>query len=219
MSDVITLKAVRSTPAPEGVAVRTLKTEHQAVCQVLNVLDKAVLKLEETGEAPLAIFEDVLEFLTVFVDACHHTKEEEVLFPLMGRAGVPSRGGPIGVMLAEHQEGRELIARYRASLAALKGGDPSTQAALIEAARAYSALLRQHIQKENNVLFAIADRLFDSETQQEIFESFEEIEVTKLGAGTHERLHGKIEQMVEATAGWPGAEAGPGSAGGSCACH
>lgn len=217
MSGVINLRTAR--PTPEGIAVRTLKTEHQAVCQVLNVLDKAVVKVEETGEAPLAIFEDVLEFLTVFVDTCHHTKEEEVLFPLLGQAGVPSQNGPIGVMLSEHQQGRELIARYRDSLAALKGGDLNSKAALIEAARGYSVLLRQHIQKENNVLFVLADRLFDAGTQEEIYENFEQIEVNKLGVGTHERLHAMIDRLVETTADWPGGEAGPGSEGCSCSCH
>ena len=217
MSGVINLKAVRS--GQEGVAVRTLKTEHQAVCQVLNVLDKAVVKLEETGEAPLSIFEDVLEFLTVFVDACHHTKEEEVLFPLLRQAGIPVQGGPIGVMLSEHQQGRELIARFRESLAGLKEGNLASREALAEAARDYEALLRQHIQKENNVLFVMADRLFDAGTQQEIYDNFEQIEVNKLGLGTHERLHAMIDRLVETTADWPGGEAGPGSEGCSCSCH
>src|SRR3954453_20126260 len=146
MSNIIALKT--GSPVADGIAIRTLKTEHQAVCQVLNVLDKAVIKLEQGGEVPFNIFEDVLEFLTVFVDRCHHTKEEEVLFPLMERSGVPAQGGPIGVMLGEHQQGRELIARYGQGLAEFKAREITGQAHLIEAARAYSELLRQHIQKE-----------------------------------------------------------------------
>lgn len=216
MSNIITLKTV--SRVAEGIAIRTLKTEHQAVCQVLNVLDKAVLKLEEGGEVPLNIFEDVLEFLTVFVDRCHHTKEEEVLFPLMEQSGIPAQGGPIGVMLSEHQQGRELIARYRQSLAEVKGGETTAKARLIAAARAYSGLLRQHIHKENQVLFALADRIFNAETQQQLYESFEEIETNKLGRGTHERIHGMIDGLVEATADWPGGDAGPGSGGCSCSC-
>lgn len=184
----------------------------------MNVLEKAVLKLEQTGEVALTIFEDVLEFLTVFVDRCHHTKEEEVLFPLMERSGLPAQGGPIGVLLSEHQQGRELIARFRQGLAELEAGDKTGQARLIEAARSYSGLLRQHIQKENQVLFVLADKMFDAETQQQLYESFEDIETNKLGAGTHERLHGMIDRLVEVTADWPGGEAGPGSEGCSCNC-
>src|SRR4051794_12364062 len=118
MNTIIELKP--GSRAGEGIAIRTLKTEHQAVCQVLNVLEKAVLRLEQTGEVPLAVFEDVLEFLTVFVDRCHHTKEEEVLFPRMGQIGIPAQGGPIGVMLSEHRQGRGLIDLYRQALTAMK---------------------------------------------------------------------------------------------------
>ena len=216
MSNIITLKS--ASPVVDGIAIRTLKTEHQAVCQVLNVLDKAVIKLEQDGEVPLNIFEDVLEFLTVFVDRCHHSKEEEVLFPLMERSGLPAQGGPIGVMLSEHQQGRELIARFRQGLAELKAGETTGQAHLIEAAGSYSSLLRQHIQKENQVLFVLAGRMFDADTQQQLYESFEDIETNKLGAGTHERIHGMIDGLVEVTAGWPGGDAGPGSEGCSCSC-
>lgn len=216
MNTVIELKPGKQTG--EGVAIRTLKTEHQAVCQVLNVLEKAVLRLEQGQDVPLSLFADGLVFLTVFVDRCHHTKEEEVLFPLMHQTGIPVQGGPIGVMLSEHQQGRELIDLYRHALTELKAGDPTAQTRLIAAVRAYIILLRQHIQKENQVLFMMADRLFDAATQQQLFESFEEIEINQLGAGTHERLHGMIDQMVELTAGWPGGEAGPGSEGCSCSC-
>jgi hemerythrin-like domain-containing protein len=216
MSNVIELKT--GSRVEEGIAVRTLKTEHQAVCQMLNVLEKSVLKLEQGQEVPLNIFEDVLEFLTVFVDSCHHVKEEEVLFPLLIQSGLPAQGGPVSVMLGEHQQGRELIARIRQALNSLKAGDKTAQAQLMEASTEYSVLLRQHIQKENTVLFLLADKLLDAPTQQGVYDRFEDIEVNRLGEGTHERLHGVIDRLVEQTADWPGGDAGPGSEGCSCSC-
>jgi hemerythrin-like domain-containing protein len=185
---------------------------------MLNVLEKSVLKLEQGQEVPLNIFEDVLEFLTVFVDSCHHVKEEEVLFPLLVQSGLPAQGGPISVMLGEHQQGRELIARIRQALDSLKAGDKTAQAQLMEASTDYSVLLRQHIQKENTVLFLLADKMFDATTQQGIYDQFEDIEVNRLGEGTHERLHGMIDRVVAQTADWPGGDAGPGSEGCSCSC-
>jgi hemerythrin-like domain-containing protein len=35
-----------------------------------------------------------MEFLTVFVDKCHHGKEEEFLFPALEAAGIAREGGP-----------------------------------------------------------------------------------------------------------------------------
>ncbi len=216
MNNVIELKT--GSQIEEGIVARTLKTEHQAVCQMLNVLEKSVLKLEQGEEVPLNIFEDVLEFLTVFVDSCHHVKEEEVLFPLLTKTGLPAWVKPITVMLVEHQQARELIERYRQALELLKAGDKTGQTPLIEASRDYSVLMRQHMQKENTVLFLLADRMLNAATQQGIYENFEDIEINRLGAGTHERLHGVIERLVAQTIDWPGGGAAPGSEGCSCGC-
>jgi hemerythrin-like domain-containing protein len=216
MSNVIELKTGNQTG--EGIVARTLKTEHQAVCQMLNVLEKSVLKLEQGEEVPLNILEEVLEFLTIFVDGCHHVKEEEILFPLLTKTGLPAWVRPITVMLGEHQQGRELIARFRQALDLIKAGDKTGRAPLIEVSRDYSTLMRQHMQKENTVLFMLADKLLDASTQQGVYDRFEDIEVNRLGAGTHERLHGVIDRLVAQTAGWPGGGAEPGSEGCSCGC-
>jgi hemerythrin-like domain-containing protein len=216
MSNLIQLKTGSQTG--EGIVARTLKTEHQAVCQMLNVLEKAVLKLEQGEAVPPQIFEEVLEFLTVFVDGCHHVKEEEVLFPLLTKSGLPAWVRPINGMLGEHQQARELIARFRQALDLVKAGDKTGQAPLIEVSREYATLMRQHMQKENTVLFMLADKLLNASTQQGVYDRFEDIEVNRLGEGTHERLHGVIDRLVKQTAGWPGGEAAPGSEGCSCGC-
>lgn len=185
-----------------GAATTILRNEHTAVLNVLAALDKAVarLKLEET--VPLAFFEDVLEFLTVFVDKCHHSKEEEVLFPLLGEGGIPVQGGPIGQMLIEHEQGREYIREMQRGLASLKEGVPAGSYFLISGAEGYSSLLKSHIMKENQVLFVMADSLLKPAAQEEVVQQFEEIENNKLGAGTHERLHGKIDQLIATAANW-----------------
>jgi len=45
---------------------------------------------------------DFIGFLKEFADKCHHGKEEGLLFPALIQAGLPEKGGPIGVMLADH---------------------------------------------------------------------------------------------------------------------
>ena len=61
-------------------------------------------------------------------------------------------------------------------------------------------LLRQHIDKENNVLFIMAERLLSSSDQQQLAVAFDEIETKKLGAGTHERLH-RLKDSLSAEVG------------------
>ena len=64
----------------------------------------------------------LLEFFTVFVDKCHHGKEEELLFPALEQIGVERDKGPIGVMLKEHQQGREYVQKMKAAISQIKDG-------------------------------------------------------------------------------------------------
>src|SRR3546814_5145013 len=95
-----------------------------------------------------------LGFLREFVDTCHHGKEEGLLFPAMIEAGLPADGGPVSVMLSEHEQGRALVA------AMANATEPAMlPAKFSEAAAAYAGHMRAHIEKENTVLFPMADRI------------------------------------------------------------
>jgi hemerythrin-like domain-containing protein len=50
-------------------------------------------------------------------------------------------------------------------------------------------MLRAHIDKENSILYPIADRVFTAEDQQELMEAFDRVEAEEMGEGTHERYH------------------------------
>ncbi len=185
-----------------GAATNILRNEHEAVLKVLEALDKAVVRLNNEDAVPISFFEDVLEFLTVFVDKCHHSKEEEVLFPLLAQGGIPVEGGPIGQMLLEHEQGREFIREMQRGVGGLKKGVPTGRYLLINGAEGYSKLLKQHIFKENQVLFIMADSLLQPAAQEDLTRQFDEIEHNKIGEGTHERLHGMIDQLIALSADW-----------------
>jgi hemerythrin-like domain-containing protein len=90
--------------------IKDLKAEHQAVKMTLKILNNIIQKLEGTGRVvnPHHI-EQLLEFFTVFVDKCHHGKEEELLFPALEQIGVSRDNGPVGVLLQEHRLGRTYV--------------------------------------------------------------------------------------------------------------
>jgi hemerythrin-like domain-containing protein len=81
--------------------------------------------LEKTGRLPdKGHGEEILDFLVVFVDKCHHGKEEGLLFPALEAVGVSRNGGPIGVLLEEHRKGRSLTAEMTAAPAGLRKAAP-----------------------------------------------------------------------------------------------
>ena len=138
-------------------ATDALKKEHEAVRLMMKIMDAACVKINAQQKLQTADIDDMIDFLKVFVDRCHHGKEEQILFPQLELAGVPKEGGPIGVMLAEHEQGRVCIRNMSQAVVDYKAGNTAAITALVDNIAAYNELLDQHINKENTVLFAMAD--------------------------------------------------------------
>ncbi len=178
-----------------NTATAILRKEHDAILRMLDVTDEVVQQLERAQRVAPATLAGVLEFFRLFADRCHHGKEEDLLFPLLERKGIAYEGGPIGVMLHEHEQGRSLVRQMGDALDAYGSGQAQAGARWADAARSYAALLRQHIDKENNVLFMMAENLLSAAEQAELAAAFEKVEEEKMGAGTHERLHALMDKL------------------------
>ena len=172
-----------------------LKEEHQGILLMLRILEKVAFKLEAKEKVDVKHLERIVDFFRVFAAKCHHGKEEDLLFPAMEIAGVPKERGPIGVMLAEHQQGRGYVRGMAEAIDRQKKRDPKALADYAENARNYIALLTQHIKKEDNVLFPMGEKVLSKETQQDLVEGFEKIEVERIGEGTHEEFHKLLHQL------------------------
>ncbi len=178
-----------------NTATETLRTEHEAIISMLDATE-VVARNISSGKVPSAeTLHGLLEFFKVFADRCHHGKEEDLLFPLLESKGLPRSSGPIGVMLSEHEQGRELIRQMTEAARQFSTGDQGAAQNWARAASGYATLLRSHIQKENNILFVMAERILTSEEQSELAGEFERLEVEKMGEGTHERLHCLMHQL------------------------
>lgn len=177
-------------------ATEILRREHEAVLKMLDATEQVAEQIENGVKVRPEVFNDLLEFFQIFTDKCHHTKEEELLFPALLRKGIPSEGGPVSVMLHEHEEGRALIREMAESGRAYQSDAEGAGRRWTKAARAYAKLLREHISKENNVLFVLAERVLTQGELEQLAVSFEKVEIERLGVGTHERLHAKMNHLL-----------------------
>jgi hemerythrin-like domain-containing protein len=175
-----------------------LKEEHQAIKVMLRISEKACQKLESGEEVNPEHLEQMVEFIRVFADKCHHGKEEDLLFTAMEEAGIPKESGPIGVMLTEHDMGRGYVRGMSEAVTQYKAGDRKASSAIVENARNYIALLTQHIDKEDHILYPMADMHLSEERQKELVEEFERVEREEIGVGKHEELHQLLEHLREA---------------------
>jgi len=168
-------------------AIDVLMEEHRVIEGVLKTLETAAHYLEAGLPVRPGLFLEAADFVRGFADGCHHKKEEEVLFRTMVDHGVPVEQGPIGVMLQEHEQGREEIRKMRAAAEKLEAGDAGARHALTTSAFAYVELLRGHIFKEDRVLFPMADQAIPPEKQEQVWEGFEHVEHEETGEGVHEK--------------------------------
>ncbi len=175
-------------------ATEILMEEHDVIIRVLAALEKETAKAR-AGKSTPEFFLDAADFIKGFADGCHHAKEEGVLFKYMEAAGIPSQGGPIAVMLADHEQGRMFTRQIRAAAQRWQSGDVSAIADVVENASGYIQLLRGHIMKENNILFPMADRAIPAGKHAEIDEAFEHVEHEETGAGVHEKYLAIAEKL------------------------
>ena len=172
-----------------------LKKEHDAILLMLGVIEKVCDKLEFGEIVNPQHLEQIVEFIQVFADKCHHGKEEELLFVEMNKAGFPKEAGPIAVMLQEHELGRSFVRQMAEASRDYSLGKPGSGKKFEDNARGYVALLQQHISKENNILFPLADSHIPENVQERLLTDFEKVESEKIGAGKHEELHKVIDSL------------------------
>ena len=176
-------------------ATRDLREEHGGIKVMLGILGKVCDRLDGGQSVDPHHLEEILEFLKVFVDRCHHAKEEDHLFPAMERAGIPKEGGPIGAMLQDHRAGREFIRAMGEAVPGVKRGDGPATGRFVRNARGYRELLLAHIDKEDNVLYPMAEDRLPAEADGALAAAFERVEEDRVGHGRHEEFHRMMDRL------------------------
>jgi len=176
-----------------------LKEEHRVIERVLNILDQAAGKLENGEAVSPDLFDKSILFIQKFADGCHHQKEETILFPAMEAKGFSRSAGPLAVMLHEHEMGRSMVSAIKKSLGDLRKGSVGAGNDLAESARMFSDLLRDHIAKEDNVLFVMADHHFTETEQTQLLGRFQQVETAGAACGAKRELLFMLEQLEQFT--------------------
>jgi hemerythrin-like domain-containing protein len=176
-----------------------LMNEHRMIEKALDALVAWVAKLgagnESDDKAELARF---VSFIRGFADAYHHGKEEDILFVAMVDHGFPREAGPIAVMLHEHDLGRTLVGVLDGLAQQPAPWSDDDRTKLGATAREFASLLRQHIQKEDQVLYPMARARLPAPVQEEMARRFQAFEEQQASKGEPERLRALADALVTA---------------------
>lgn len=153
---------------------RILSGEHENILKVADALESEIGQLKNR-DIDTFFFEEVFDFIRNYVDKLHHAKEEDILFKEFNKCAEEGRVhcNPVEQMLVEHDEGRKNLKMMESGLT------EGNKDKLIEGGKGYIMLIRDHIFKEDNILYPMADEALDDKTKKSMLEKFKEINAGK----------------------------------------
>jgi len=175
-----------------------LVAEHEMIERAMAVFKQCLDNLDASVKNPVQIMR-AMDFLLEFGDKIHNRKEEELLFPLMQQRGIPVEGGPLGVMLMEHQAERELIGGMLIQTKELKHATDAEKEQYRSKGLEYLKIRAEHIWKENDVLFKMGLRVTDEKDNAHLLQGFAGINSETYGQTAREKFQQMLQEVEEGT--------------------
>ena len=148
-----------------------LSDEHQIILKVIDAVNSECDELEKGKTLDISFFQKTINFIKNYADKFHHAKEEDILFKAMLENVEHLHCNPIPVMLHEHDEGRTFVYGME------QGVSENNTDKIIQNARGYGMLLRDHIYKEDNVLYPMAEEALSDEQKELVNKKYTEVEL------------------------------------------
>lgn len=158
-----------------------LSDEHQNILKVVCVLIKECDAVESGEGLDKTFFIKAIDFIKNYADKFHHAKEEDILFVEICKDAAQIHCNPTPQMLVEHDLGRDFIKNLE------KGLEENDSKKVVGNARGYAQMIQEHIFKEDNILYPMADEALSAEIQESMLERFKQVE-TKFGAEIQQQL-------------------------------
>ena len=174
------------------MSTTSLRRDHELIEKVVKAMESTVQLLKDGKQIPESILLPVIDFSKNFTDVCHHSKEEKSLFPALEQAGLPKNMGPIAMMLIDHERSREIGTQMEQSAKEYLSSGNSTK--LISDMQQYVEHITEHLWKENNKLFMMAEARLQY-VAQKVDKELGEIEESKLNDLGKSRAH--YEELAE----------------------
>jgi len=174
------------------MSTASLRKDHDLIEKVIKAMDSTVQLLSDGKQIPESILMPVIDFSKNFTDVCHHSKEENSLFPALEQAGMPRNMGPIAMMLMDHERSREIAKNMEASAKEYLSSGKSES--LIDDMKQYVEHITEHLWKENNRLFMMAEARLQY-VSKKVDQQLHEIEESKLKETGKTRDH--YEKLAE----------------------
>jgi hemerythrin-like domain-containing protein len=170
--------------------------EHQLILRTIASLKNFAGKVQNGDDLPLSDLAGFTRFICQFADRSHHGKEEDILFQAMIAFGFPVDGGPLAVMLADHDQGR-IHSRALSEAADATEWTTELRTTVADNAFGYASLLVGHIDKEDNILYPMSQAHVPQERMDQMVDEFVDFNENSVGSVEIEELRALAESLTE----------------------
>lgn len=172
-----------------------LRCDHAVITTAVGVLEKLCGRCWQGEEIDPEHLDKTVEFIEVFIKDYHHSKEEELLEALKG-AGIPLDGGELGTIHQEHLSLQPYIKGMREAAADYKTMPVSGMYKFFINAREFGKIYVRHIEKEQNMVYPLAEWVLPESEQERLGKAFERI-AEKTGPARLEELRLLADHLKE----------------------
>jgi len=155
---------------------QTLVDEHRLIIRMIALLEKNAPRTAEGNYRNWQFYLDGIDFIRQYADRFHHAKEEDVLFKALVDNGMPKEHSPVAAMLMEHDKGRSFVRAMESAVHEAQAGRTDKYLSIADNALGYTALLRDHISKEDEILYPLAERVIPETMRTGILQGYQTAE-------------------------------------------
>jgi len=175
-------------------ATENLISEHKDIIELLGIMSKISNKIQLNEVFYTSDIEDIIDFLKHFIEKSHH-KKEEIFYPLLSTTEMPNDRAELSVMLYEHTLARNYLKDINSCIINCKIGNAFSQELLAESMMKYVVLIKNHINKEEKIIFPMANKVLTENEQTEINRQFEKIEEKIINHDLHEHYRRLLNKL------------------------
>ena len=148
-----------------------LRHEHRVIHQAMHALEGMCLRMRVGSRVPAEVLANMLDFFSNFTDGFHHAKEERHLFPALEQIGIKNENGLLAFLRSEHKTERKLLTELMRAVGEYRR-DPATCEKFVSVALQFKDRLIGHMQKEDAILFRLAEEMMDEQIKDSLNHAF-----------------------------------------------
>ena len=169
--------------------------EHREISELLNIMSVIAENIKSKDVFYPNDVDDIIDSLIILLDKSHHGKEEEVFYPELLLSGIPKEKAPLSIINYEHMLAKRYLNEINSCVVNCKIGNDFSGELLADSLTNYVVVIQNHIQREEENVFPLANKTFSVEKQKEIYQKFEDIEQKNITHDFNEHFNKLLNKL------------------------